>query len=86
MALGVHVAAPYRLLRCADGTLAGCRKAIIASLRATAKALGDDTSLWDADEGADAIDYSAVGLVDLPNMPWQNRPTFQQVVQVTSHR
>jgi hypothetical protein len=34
----------------------------------------------------DAISYKAVGLVSVPDSPWQNRPTFQQVVEVTSHR
>src|SRR5207247_2447757 len=75
MALGRHPVDPYRVLRCGDGTLAGCRKAILASMRATVKGLGDDTSSWKVDEGAEAIDYAAIGLVDVPNMPWQNRPT-----------
>ena len=79
-------AGPYRVLRCGDGTSAGCRKLILASIRATLKALGDDTSKWDVDESAEAIDYTNTGIIDVPDMPWQNRPTFQQVVQVTSHR
>ena len=34
----------------------------------------------------DDILYEAVGLITLDPQAWQNRPTFQQVVQVTSHR
>jgi hypothetical protein len=86
MALGEHVSKPYRVLRCADGTLAGCRAALVASIALTVKKLGGDPSTWNVDEKADAISYTAVGLIDVPDMPWQNRPTFQQVVQVTSHR
>jgi acyl-homoserine lactone acylase PvdQ len=86
MALGQHVAGPYRVLRCADGTLAGCRRALAASLQAAVDALGHDPSTWNAHEHADDIRYSAVGLITLPNSPWQNRPTFQQVVSVSAHR
>jgi acyl-homoserine lactone acylase PvdQ len=86
MALGLHPKHPYRVLRCADGTLKGCRKALRASFTKTIADLGEDTSLWNADEAADNIVYTAVGLISLPEMPWQNRPTFQQVVEATSHR
>ncbi len=86
MALGLHPRGPYHVLRCADGTLAGCRKALASSLKAAVDSLGSNPSEWGVDEHADDIRYSAVGLVGLPNSPWQNRPTFQQVVEVTSHR
>ncbi len=29
----------------------------------------------------DAISFSAVGIATQPNIDWQNRPTFQQVVE-----
>jgi hypothetical protein len=32
------------------------------------------------------IRYSAVGVISLPPMDWQNRPTFQQVVEVARPR
>ena len=85
-ALGNSVADPFTELRCADGTLAGCRIAVIASIRATVNELGNNTSTWHADAQGDRIQYSSVGLVGVPDMPWQNRPTFQQVVEATSHR
>ena len=34
----------------------------------------------------DAIAFRAVGIVGQPNLDWQNRPTFQQVVQFPRHR
>jgi hypothetical protein len=34
----------------------------------------------------DAIHFQAVGLVPQPAIDWQNRPTFQQVVQFPRHR
>jgi hypothetical protein len=53
------------------------------------KRLGADPSTWDPKaiiEANDSIQYTAVGLVGAPAMPWQNRPTFQQVVEATTHR
>ncbi|HXJ64710.1 MAG TPA: hypothetical protein VNN79_13225, partial [Actinomycetota bacterium] len=86
MALGQQIQAPYHVLRCADGTLAGCRAALLSSLQATIDGLGGDPSQWTDDPADDAINYKAVGLVSVPDSPWQNRPTFQQVVEVTAHR
>ena len=34
----------------------------------------------------DAIQFRALGLVGQPAIDWQNRPTFQQVVQFPRHR
>ena len=34
----------------------------------------------------DSIDFRALGIVGQPNIDWQNRPTFQQVVQFPRHR
>lgn len=34
----------------------------------------------------DAIHFNALGLVGQPALDWQNRPTFQQVVQFYRHR
>ncbi|MDP8957365.1 MAG: penicillin acylase family protein [Actinomycetota bacterium] len=82
MALGRPVAKEYSVLKCADGTRAGCRAAVRASLRDAVAALGRDPSTWDADEAGETIRFQPVGLVEVPDIPWQNRPTFQQVVQV----
>ena len=34
----------------------------------------------------DAIQFRALGIVGQPAIDWQNRPTFQQVVQFYRHR
>jgi hypothetical protein len=34
----------------------------------------------------DAINFRALGLITQPLIDWQNRPTFQQVVQFPAHR
>jgi hypothetical protein len=34
----------------------------------------------------DAIQFRALGIVGQPAIDWQNRPTFQQVVQFPRHR
>lgn len=33
-------------------------------------------------EDADSIGFTDFSLLGVPNMPWENRPTFQQVVEV----
>jgi len=78
-------AAPYRQLQCAGtGDLGDCRAALVASLQATIAQLGSDMSSWDPTlEADDAINHTALGLADPPNIHWQNRPTWQQVAQPT---
>jgi hypothetical protein len=34
----------------------------------------------------DAIWQQAASAIESPLIPWQNRPTFQQVVEVRNHR
>ncbi len=82
MALG-QSGAPYRRLACAEtGDLPNCRAALVASLQETIMDLGSDMSQWDPSlEADDAIDATALGLADPPNIHWHNRPTWQQVVQ-----
>jgi acyl-homoserine lactone acylase PvdQ len=84
MARGVS-ASPYRQLKCAGtGDLADCRAAVVASLETTIAELGADMSTWDPTlEADDAINHSALGLADPPDIHWQNRPTWQQVAQPT---
>jgi hypothetical protein len=86
MALKHPVARRYRELHCGNGTLKSCRRALRASLSAAVHTLGSDPSKWNAQENDENIEFTAVGLVEVDPILWQNRPTFQQVVQVTSHR
>ncbi len=82
MALG-QSGAPYRQLACAEtGDLSSCRAALVGSLQETITDLGSDMAQWDPSlEADDAINATALGLADPPNIHWQNRPTWQQVVQ-----
>jgi hypothetical protein len=84
MALG-QSGTPYQQLKCANtGVRADCRAALVASLRQTITDLGTDTAVWDPTlEAGDAINHTALGLADPPDIHWQNRPTWQQVIQPT---
>jgi len=84
MALG-QSATPYQQLKCANtGVRADCRAALVASLRQTITDLGPDMAVWDPTlEAGDAINHTALGLADPPDIHWQNRPTWQQVIQPT---
>ena len=86
--LGLPVRGKASRIYCGKGSLKRCRTALVASLDEAVKALeaafGEDPATWDADEVGDQIDFSPVGLQDQPNMQWQNRPTFQQVLEFGS--
>lgn len=83
--LGLKVRGKSSRVYCGKGSLKKCRAGLTASLDAAVKALeeefGEDPAAWDADEEGDQINYRPVGLQDQPNMQWQNRPTFQQVLE-----
>jgi hypothetical protein len=83
------------------GGLRTCRAAVNAALLRTydqlVKANGNrQVSSWrrsSASKAAkqamprfDAIEFRALGVVGQPAIPWQNRPTFQQVIQFYRHR
>ena len=65
-----------------------CRQALARSLSQALDDLGGLANLdnWDVDESADNIQHRAIGLSSVPGIHWQNRPTFQQVVEFTNHR
>ncbi len=76
---------------------AAITSALTASYHALVKANGDsDVASWTQSTGSkaagqtmpvyDAIHFRALGLVGQPAIDWQNRPTFQQVVQFPRHR
>jgi hypothetical protein len=83
----------YSRVYCGRGSLRRCRNALRASLR-EAVAAAPDPKLYAGDavcaaEGRDgdqdcydAIFFRPLGAITQPLIPWQNRPTFQQVVQV----
>ena len=88
---GQPVASPYSQTYCGGGSLARCRSDLRASLeRAVARVLADQgRSSLDAvtyDKHQDDIRHVAAGLVGVRPIDWQNRPTFQQVVDFRGHR
>ena len=86
---------------CAGGP-STCHAAIDAALARTYQSLvtanggSTDVASWTAstDSAAakqampvyDAINFRALGIVGQPAIDWQNRPTFQQVVEFPAHR
>lgn len=87
-ALGTS-ANPYRALRCADSDDSNaCRDALADSLNQAIEQLGGIASMdsWNVDESQDQIQHRAIGLSGVAPIHWQNRPTFQQVVEFTGHR
>jgi len=83
----------YSRTYCGRGSRARCRKALRTSL---AQALpvnpyGEDAVCAAAGRGGDqdchdAIFFRPLGGVTQPLIPWQNRPTYQQAVEVRGHR
>ncbi|MDR3415497.1 MAG: penicillin acylase family protein [Nevskia sp.] len=83
------------------GTVDDCRNAVLAALTSALADLGGIATMgkWDGSvlpneaakkkatvEQYDAIEFSDFSLLADPTMPWVNRPTYQQVVEVQSGR
>jgi acyl-homoserine lactone acylase PvdQ len=89
-ALGTRVAAPLREVSCGGGTKAGCARVLARSLRVAvaglAKRYGSSPNRWVVSKAMEDIRFTTVGVVGVDPMDWQNRPTFQQVVQVKRPR
>lgn len=77
---------------CGDGDLSQCRDVLLATLaQAEAKPAtevypGDDACEAGDQWCADTIVQRAVGGITHRPIQWQNRPTYQQVVEFPSHR
>ena len=87
---------------CGSAGLSSCGAALDAALKATYQALvkanggKKNVALWTQDANTvaagltmrayDAIGFRPLGIVPQPSIPWQNRPTFQQVVSFPAHR
>lgn len=85
--LGHEVADPFSRSYCGAGDLGACRDALWASLGQAVEALEDEFGSqavddWRRTPADDAIIHSAIGVVSVPPIGWQNRPTYQQVVQI----
>ena len=89
--LGAPVRGRYARVYCGNGSLRRCRAALERSLRAAlavpaARLYADPACARLGQAGAqpcfDAIFSQALGGIRQPPIAWQNRPTYQQVVEV----
>jgi len=76
----------FSRIYCGRGKLGRCRAALLNSL---SSAIGKnpygenaDCGVGDAQMCFDAIHYRSTGGITQPDMQWQNRPTFQQTVEI----
>jgi acyl-homoserine lactone acylase PvdQ len=85
----------YARVFCGGGELTRCRRALTESLRAALRV--DAGTLYhdgvcagagrDGDQTCfDSIWFRPIGGLTFPLAPWQNRPTYQQAVEVQGHR
>ena len=90
--LGESVQGPLAEKYCGGGSLSSCRDALISTLKTAAgmtasQVYPGDTLCSAGDQWcADSIVQRTLGGIKHYNISWQNRPTFQQVVEYTSHR
>ncbi|HEV2060051.1 MAG TPA: penicillin acylase family protein [Solirubrobacteraceae bacterium] len=93
--LGLKVRQPYSKRYCGGGVRSRCRSALRGALAAAVdvdpRALYRDARCADAgkpfDQACfDAIAFRPSGAITQPMIGWQNRPTYQQVVEVQGHR
>ncbi len=91
-ALGRPVADPLYQTYCGAGSLSACRSILLSTLSAAATEPatqvypGDDTCTAGDQWCADSIIQSPLGGISDDPIGWQNRPTYQQVVQFPAHR
>ncbi|WP_435241441.1 penicillin acylase family protein [Streptomyces cucumeris] len=90
--LGEDVKGPLATSYCGGGEPGACRDALLTTLKqAAAKSAtevypGDDSCKAGDQWCADAIIHRAVGGITHDTIGWQNRPTYQQVVEFPAHR
>jgi hypothetical protein len=89
--LGEPVSGPFSRIYCGNGDLVQCRtllrNSLSAALAVTKEQLYQDEGCTDGDQLCfDEVRFRAVGAVTADPIPWINRPTFQQAVEVQGHR
>ncbi|MFF6878838.1 penicillin acylase family protein [Streptomyces sp. NPDC012474] len=90
--LGEQVKGPLARTYCGDGSLGACRDTLVSTLKAAAGRTaaqvypGDDVCAAGDQWCADSINHRTLGGIKHGKIGWQNRPTYQQVVEFTSHR
>ncbi len=90
-ALGEPVRGAYHRVYCGNGSLARCRRAMSNSLQGAVKRVLAAQQVSSVrrlryDKSEDFIRAVTAGVVGVRPIDWQNRPTFQQVVDFTEHR
>jgi acyl-homoserine lactone acylase PvdQ len=82
--------APYHRLYCGGGTLESCQHALQSSLQealSVAPATIYGQGACEGDPQASCFDmnrWTSASAISVPPFPFQNRPTFQQVVELTT--
>ncbi|MFD7132490.1 penicillin acylase family protein [Streptomyces sp. NPDC059894] len=90
--LGEPVQGPLARTYCGGGSLSACRDVLISTLKTAAGRTaaqvypGDDLCAAGDQWCADSIVQRALGGIGHGAVSWQNRPTYQQVVEFTTHR
>ncbi|MFE0544360.1 penicillin acylase family protein [Streptomyces sp. NPDC058891] len=90
--LGEPVQGPLAQKYCGGGDLGACRDVLTGTLKQAAGMTasqvypGDDQCSAGDQWCADSIVQRALGGIKHGRISWQNRPTYQQVVEFTSHR
>ncbi|MEU9122988.1 penicillin acylase family protein [Streptomyces sp. NPDC048506] len=90
--LGDRVQGPLATRYCGNGDLSACRDTLLTTLQQAAGRTAEQVYPGDANCKAgdqwcaDAIIHRAVGGLTHATISWQNRPTYQQVVEFPAHR
>ncbi|MFC9466129.1 penicillin acylase family protein [Streptomyces coelicoflavus] len=90
--LGESVKGPLAHTYCGDGDLTACRDTLVSTLkeavgRTAAQVYPGDDNCSAGDQWcADSVIHRTLGGIKHGGISWQNRPTYQQVVEFTSHR
>ncbi|MFG2431891.1 penicillin acylase family protein [Streptomyces sp. NPDC048590] len=90
--LGQPVKGPLAKTYCGNGDLSTCRASLLSTLKSAAAEPADEVYPGDDSCGAgeqwctDAIIHRPLGGISQKSIHWQNRPTYQQVVEFPSHR
>ncbi|WP_406492989.1 penicillin acylase family protein [Streptomyces sp. NBC_00846] len=90
--LGQPVKGPLARTYCGNGDLDSCRDALLTSLKraaaepAAAVYPGDDNCKAGEQWCSDSIVHRPLGGIAQKSIHWQNRPTYQQVVEFPAHR
>jgi acyl-homoserine lactone acylase PvdQ len=94
--LGEPVQQKYARTFCGKGDLADCRTALRRSLKAAlavpaSELYSGDATCQKANRDGDqmcfdAVSFRPLGGITQPLIPWINRPTYQQAVEITAHR